>query len=80
LDEKKGNKITETFEILVSNNSPNSAHIRIEDSLYRWNKFEIQHSSPKHHAHEFDSNSIFWKFKLNSLQKAKITYTVVYSL
>jgi len=80
LDEKKGNKIIESFEILVSNNSTNSAQIRVEDSLYRWNKFEIQNSSPKHRSHEYDSNTIFWTFKLNSLQKAKITYIVVYYL
>jgi len=80
LDEKKGNKITESFEILLTNNSKTkSFQVRIEEILFRSTKFEIA-SNPQHSVHEKETEKIFWTLKLAANSKAKIVYTVQYNL
>jgi len=68
----------ETFEITLVNGRQELCEINVEDSMYRWQTYEITSSWPKFSptAHP---RRIGWNIKLNSGEDITIKYTVFYS-
>ncbi len=70
--------IIETVEIVVANSRNETVNVTVEESLFRWNNFEIPASKP---VHTVTSNprKISWNVRLNSGEDQTIKYTAFYS-
>jgi hypothetical protein len=70
--------IIETFEITVVNTRQETVNVTIEDSLFRWNNFEITSSRPAH-SKTAHPRRISWEVRLNHGEDQVIRYTAFYS-
>jgi len=71
--------MVETFEITVQNNTTIPCTVVVEESMFRWEVWEVSLSSHPFKAHEH-SRKVTWTLELNSYgDKETIAYTAFYS-
>jgi len=70
--------IIESYEINVSNGRQELVHLNIEESMWRWNNYELTNSWPAFKPTE-NPRVIRWIVDLNHAEDVTIRYTVFYS-
>jgi hypothetical protein len=70
--------IIETVEIVVANSRNETVNVTIEESLFRWNNFEIPASKPVCSTSS-NPRKISWNIRLNHGEDQTIKYTAFYS-
>ena len=70
--------IIETVEIVVANSRNETVNVTIEETLFRWNNFEIPASKPVHTV-TANPRKISWNVRLNHGEDQTIKYTAFYS-
>eukprot|EP01133_Synstelium_polycarpum_P011487 gene11487-13396_t len=71
--------MVETFEIKVVNGREEPVNIVLEESLYRWEYFEITYASQRQQPHPTHPRKITWSLSIAPLDHATINYSVFYS-
>jgi len=78
--DKPKNFIIETFEINVTNGRDEFVDVVVEDTMYRWQHWEITSSNLPYQKHEHHTRRIYWKVpQMAPFTTQKITYTVFYN-
>eukprot|EP01100_Stratorugosa_tubuloviscum_P015573 TRINITY_DN902_c0_g3_i1.p1 TRINITY_DN902_c0_g3~~TRINITY_DN902_c0_g3_i1.p1 ORF type:complete len:525 (-),score=228.23 TRINITY_DN902_c0_g3_i1:105-1679(-) len=73
--DRKTSTITESFEIILTNNYTTTEEVLVKENVYRWNEYQIQSDPP---FTQISSNKIGWRVRVAPASTSIIRYMVRY--